>query len=164
MTSRSFGRVETLLYKVETNFPDTSRAEETETNFSSYSAHAYTDVRNPGDKREHWLIETQKELFDKRTTTQYGGKSECLWFENLEDAITVAKFLHSFGRITAGWSRESQEKYAIMRRGPLNVRIVREYTTNERTNIDFPIEGRYIDPEAAYEIELAALKKKHGKE
>lgn len=164
MASRDFGRTEILLYKVETNFPDSSRAEETENNFSSYSAHAYTDVRNPGDKREHWLVETQKELFDKRITTQYGGKSECLWFDNLKDAVAVARFLHSFGRITAGWSRDSQEKYAIMRRGPLNVRIVREYTTNERTNIDFAVEGRYVDPEAEYQVRLAALKKEFGKE
>lgn len=161
MTDRGFGQKSNLSFRVETNWPDESRPEDSN-KFSCYYASAYTDIRNPGKSFETMLINTQKELFDKRRHSQYSGLSEILIFDNREDAIAVAQFLEQFGRMSAGWDTGSQEQYREKRRGPLKVRVVEEFNLNNRTEVLF----EHVKPEPiiTYESELAKLKKKYGKE
>lgn len=117
------GMKTSLVYKVETNYPDASKPDHEDNSFNSYYAWAYTDVREPGSQNKYMLINTQKELFDKRI-------GESLIFENLDDAKKVANFLREYGRIGSGWN--GNERWHMDRRGPLKVRIVEEYSTISR--------------------------------
>lgn len=159
MPARPLGEVKSLTYRIETTWPDTSKPEKAN-EFGSYYAHSYTDVRNPGNDFKTMLVNTQKELFDKRCTSKYGGTSESLHFDTLDDAINAAQFIEKWGRMGSGWDKSSQEKYQIQRRGPLKVRIIQEFNLTKRVEIEFESEP----PADEFEIELAALKKKHGKE
>lgn len=159
MPVQPLGQKTRLFFRVETTWPDTSRPESAD-EFGSYAASAYTDVRDPGHKYDKMLVNTQKALFDKRSTTKFGGPSESLHFDSAEDAIAVAQFLQKWGRMCSGWDSDSQEIYQKQRRGPLKVRVIEEFELNNRTLIDFQNETVADD----YEIELAALKKKFGKE
>jgi hypothetical protein len=138
MVDRGFGQKTNLTYRVETNYPDTSYPEG-ENKFGSYYAYAYTDVRDPGNNQKKRLVNTQKELFDKRVDV------DKLHFFEAEDAIAVAKFLQEYGRLCSGWDNSSQEKYQKKRRGPLKVRVVEVYETNTRTNIEFEHSKPYVE-------------------
>lgn len=159
MAARPLGQKTRLTFRVETTWPDTSRPEKAE-EFDSYYARAYTDVRDPGYAYDKMLVNTQKELFDKRSTTQYGGVSESLHFDKREDAIAVAQFLQKWGRMGLGWDTDSQEIHQKQKRGPLKVRVIAEYELSNRELVYF----EEAAPADDYETELAALKKKHGKE
>lgn len=159
MPANPLGKVEKVFFCVETTWPDSSRPEK-ENEFGSYYAYAYTDIRDPGTKPDKMVINTQKEIFDKRCSSSYGALSESLKFPDENSAKRAANFLQKWGRMNTGWDKSSQEIHQKKYRGPLKVRIVKEYNLNIREEIDFVT----ATPADDYEIELAALKKKYGKE
>lgn len=150
---KEFGAKSNTVYTVETNFPNTDNSEEKNNSFHAYAHHAYTHVDDPADEARKMLINTHEELFRNGLV-----RRETLSYDTVEQAIAVANFLKLYGRLCAGWSRESQEQYRVKYRHPLKVRVVEEHTFTARRLIDIDI----APPKSEYEIELEALKEKHG--
>lgn len=153
MANRPLGVSSDTVYLVETNYPHEGDPEEKVNRFSTYNASTYTHVDNPGSRWELMLINTHESLFGKRRS------GDTLSFDNVEDAVAVADFLTRYGRLTTGWSTDMQEQHRRKYRGALKVRVVEEHTLKARRLIETDI----APPKTEYEIELEALKAKHGR-
>lgn len=154
MGEREMGVKSSTVYIVETNYPNADDTPEKRNTFVAYAASAFTHVDDPGYEASKMLVNTHKELFDKRVSR------DIMAFDNVEDAKAVADFIMLYGRLCTGWAYNSQEQYKKKYRLPITARIVEEHNLCARRLIYFDPPAK-LDP---YELEFAALKKKYGKE
>ncbi len=120
---KPLGTKTSVIYKVETTWPDKDKPEEADVFSSRYSS-AYTLDDDPGSGYEKLATIRRPDLFGKRVT------SDSLHFATAEDAHAVADLLSEHGRMTSGWT--GVEEWRKNYRGSIKARVVLEIVTTHR--------------------------------